>query len=103
MNREVKGTIFAFLALILVEIESVVIKSNPVNPLSFAASSALVASLVLWAIILPSSKWRELKESPGHHHKAFLVGPFWNSLSIHCIFIWYSNEHGNKCISNNRE
>ena len=81
MNQEAKGTLFAFIALILVGIEPVVIKSNPVNPLSFAAFSALFASLILWAIILPSGKWRELKEKPGDIHKAFLVGLFGTALA----------------------
>ncbi|AHF80313.1 DMT family transporter [Thermococcus paralvinellae] len=81
MNREVKGTLFAFLTLILVGIEPVVIKSNPANPLSFAAFSALFASLILWTMILPSGKWRELKESPEHLHKAFLVGLFGTTLA----------------------
>ncbi|WP_324735822.1 DMT family transporter [Thermococcus sp. SY098] len=81
MNQEAKGTLFAFIALILVGIEPVVIKSNPVNPLSFAAFSALFASLILWVMILPSGKWRELKEIPGHLHKAFLVGLFGTALA----------------------
>ncbi|ADT83579.1 DMT family transporter [Thermococcus barophilus] len=81
MNQEAKGTLFAFIALILVGIEPVVIKSNPVNPLSFAAFSALFASLILWVMILPSGKWKELKESPEHLHKAFLVGLFGTALA----------------------
>ncbi len=81
MNQEAKGTLFAFIALILVGIEPVVIKSNPVNPLSFAAFSALFASLILWVMILPSGKWREIKEIPEHLHKAFLVGFFGTALA----------------------
>ncbi|ALM74539.1 DMT family transporter [Thermococcus barophilus] len=81
MNQEAKGTLFAFIALILVGIEPVVIKSNPVNPLSFAAFSALFASLILWVMILPSGKWKELKEIPEHLHKAFFVGLFGTALA----------------------
>ncbi len=81
MNQEAEGTLFAFVALILVGIEPVVIKSNPVNPLSFAAFSALFASLVLWGIILSLGAWKELKEKPGDIHKAFLVGLFGTALA----------------------
>ncbi|NJE08787.1 EamA family transporter [Thermococcus sp. M39] len=81
MNQEAKGTLFAFIALILVGIEPVIIKSNPVDPLSFAAFSALFASLILWIMIFPLNTWRELKESPEHLHKAFLVGLFGTTLA----------------------
>ncbi|WP_048148925.1 DMT family transporter [Palaeococcus ferrophilus] len=69
---ETFGTVFAFAGLFIYGIEPVVIKTNPSNPLSFAAFSALVASLLLWPPLLKRrsrSQW-----TPRDVGKAFLVG-----------------------------
>jgi drug/metabolite transporter (DMT)-like permease len=59
----------------------VVIKANPTNPLSFAAFSALIASLILWPIVLLTSRWKEVKENPQYIPRAFLVGVFGTALA----------------------
>ncbi|AGT34322.1 hypothetical protein OCC_14210 [Thermococcus litoralis DSM 5473] len=81
MNKESEGTLLALLGMFLYGIEPVVIKANPTNPLSFAAFSALIASLLLWPIVLLTSSWREAKENPQYIPRAFLVGMFGTALA----------------------
>ncbi|MDN5319909.1 MAG: hypothetical protein PWP49_329 [Thermococcaceae archaeon] len=81
MNKETEGTLLAFLGMFLYGIEPVVIKANPTNPLSFAAFSALIASLILWPIVLLTSRWKEVKENPQYIPRAFLVGVFGTALA----------------------
>ncbi|WP_297437340.1 DMT family transporter [Thermococcus sp.] len=76
MSRETKGTLLAFMVLILLGIEPVVIKANPVNPLSFASLSALFASLFLWPVLMARGHAREILEKPEELKKAFLTGLF---------------------------
>ncbi|WP_175059749.1 DMT family transporter [Thermococcus sp. 2319x1] len=81
MNKETEGTLLALLGMFLYGIEPVVIKANPTNPLSFAAFSALIASLILWPIVLLTSGWKEVKENPQYIPRAFLVGVFGTALA----------------------
>jgi len=76
MNRETEGTLLAFVVLILLGLEPVVIKANPVNPLAFASLSAIIASLILWPIVLLRGQAREVLERPGELKKTFLTGLF---------------------------
>ncbi|MDI3501962.1 MAG: hypothetical protein PWR13_209 [Archaeoglobi archaeon] len=81
MEKETEGTLLAFLGMLLYGIEPVIIKANPVNPASFAAFSAAIASFILWPIALSTSGWRELKENPQYLSKAALVGIFGTGLA----------------------
>jgi len=74
MNSEIKGTLLALVGMFLYGLEPVVIKSNPVNPLSFAAFSALLASLMLWIFVISTKSWQDIKENPQYLPKAFLIG-----------------------------
>jgi len=76
MNRETEGTLLALIVLILLGLEPVVIKANPVNPFAFASLSALIASLTLWLVILLGGRAREIREKPAELRKAFLTGLF---------------------------
>lgn len=81
MNRESQGTLLALLGMILYGLEPVIIKSNPSSPLSFAAFSALFASLFLWPFLLLTGNWRDLEEKPSYLPKAFLIGLFGTALA----------------------
>ncbi len=76
MNRETEGTLLAFVVLILLGMEPVVIKANPVNPISFASLSAIIASLLLWPVVLLRGRAKEILERPGELKKTFLTGLF---------------------------
>ncbi|EEB73469.1 DMT family transporter [Thermococcus sp. AM4] len=76
MDRETEGTLLAFVVLLLLGLEPVVIKANPVNPFAFASLSALIASLILWPVILLGGQAREIRERPAELRKAFLTGLF---------------------------
>ncbi len=76
MNRETEGTLLAFAVLLLLGLEPVVIKANPVNPFAFASLSAIVASLILWPVVLLRGQAREVLERPDELKKAFLIGLF---------------------------
>jgi len=76
MNRETEGTLLALTVLVLLGLEPVVIKANPVNPFAFASLSALIASLTLWPVILLSGRAREIRKKPAELRKAFLTGLF---------------------------
>jgi len=81
MHSEEKGTLLALTGMALYGLEPVVVKSNPSNPVSFAAFSALVAALILWVSILFSNGLEELRENPRHVKGAFLVGLFGTALA----------------------
>ena len=81
MKRESTGVLFAITGTFIYGIEPVVIKSNPSNPISFAAFSALVASLLLWGSLLWTGKWEEIRANRGDLKKAFLVGLFGTALA----------------------
>ncbi len=81
MNRESLGTLLAASGAFLYGLEPVVIKANPSNPISFAAFSALFASLILWLFLIASSGWREISEKPSHLKKAFLMGFFGTAMA----------------------
>ncbi len=76
MKGETEGTLLAFLVLVLLGLEPVIIKSNPVNPLAFASLSAIFASLILWPLLLVRGHVEEIRKSPGELKKAFLTGLF---------------------------
>jgi len=76
VERESSGTTLALMVLILLSLEPVVIKANPVNPISFASSSAIFASLILWPVILLSGQAEEIRERPAELKKALLTGLF---------------------------
>ncbi|AIU69295.1 permease [Thermococcus eurythermalis] len=76
MNSETEGTLLAFAVLVLLGLEPVVIKANPVSPFAFASLSAIVASLVLWPLVLLRSQAKEVLERPGEIKKTFLTGLF---------------------------
>ncbi|WP_456321291.1 DMT family transporter [Palaeococcus sp. (in: euryarchaeotes)] len=81
MNREALGTLLAIAGAFLYGLEPVVIKANPSNPLSFAAFSALFASLILWILLIVSFRWVEIRENPSPLKKAFLMGFFGTALA----------------------
>ncbi len=81
MKREALGTFLAAAGALLYGLEPVVIKANPSNPISFAAFSALCASIILWLFLTASSQWREIRERPSHLKKAFLMGLFGTALA----------------------
>lgn len=81
MKRETFGTLLAAAGAFLYGLEPVVIKANPSNPLSFAAFSALFASLILWILLTADSGWVEIREKPSHLKKAFLMGFFGTALA----------------------
>ncbi|ASJ11196.1 permease [Thermococcus sp. P6] len=74
MRRESTGVLLALMGAFIYGVEPVVIKTNPSNPLSFAAFSALIASVLLWALLWISGRTREIRENPGGLKGAFLVG-----------------------------
>jgi drug/metabolite transporter (DMT)-like permease len=76
MDRETEGTLLAFVVLVLLGLEPVVIKANSVNPFAFASLSALIASLILWHFILLRGQAREIRERPAELKKTFLTGLF---------------------------
>ena len=76
MDRETEGTLLAFTVLVLLGLEPAVIKANPVNPFAFASLSALIASLILWPVILLGGQAREILERPAELRKTFLTGLF---------------------------
>ncbi|KPU62439.1 permease [Thermococcus sp. EP1] len=81
MNKEIEGTLLAFIGMFLYGIEPVVIKANPANPMSFAAFSAIIASFILWSIVFSTSSWKDVKENPQYIPKAVLVGIFGTALA----------------------
>lgn len=81
MEKETKGTFLAFLGMFLYGLEPVVIKANSTNPMSFAALSALMASLILFPIVFSTSGWKEVKKNPQHIPKTVLVGVFGTALA----------------------
>ncbi|NJE02977.1 DMT family transporter [Thermococcus sp. MV11] len=81
MRRELEGTVLALIGTFIYGIEPVVIKSNPTNPVGFAALSALIASLVLWTAALWDGGIRELRDDPSGIKRAFLVGLFGTALA----------------------
>ncbi|NJE47262.1 DMT family transporter [Thermococcus sp. GR7] len=81
MERESLGTLLAITGMFIYGLEPVVIKSNPSNPISFAAFSALTASLILWGSLFLSGDWREILDNPGDLRKAFFVGLFGTALA----------------------
>jgi len=76
MDRETEGTLLAFAVLVLLGLEPAVIKANPVNPFAFASLSALIASLILWPVLLLGGQAREIRERPAELKKTFLTGLF---------------------------
>jgi len=81
MEKETKGTLLAFLGMFLYGLEPVVIKANSTNPMSFAALSALMASLILFPIVFSTSGWKEVKKNPQHIPKTVFVGVFGTALA----------------------
>ncbi len=76
MNAETEGTLLAFLALLALGLEPAVIKANPSSPLGFIVLSVFFASLVLWAVLLATGRFREIREKPAGIKKTFLTGLF---------------------------
>ena len=81
MRRETLGALFAVAGTFIYGLEPVVIKSNPSNPISFAAFSALVASGFLWGSLLWSGGWKEIEKERSGLKKAFLMGLFGTALA----------------------
>ncbi len=81
MEREFLGATLALFGMFIYGVEPVVIKANPSNPISFAALSALIASLILWGAMAWDKRLSELKESPGYLKNAFLMGLFGTALA----------------------
>ncbi|ASJ13522.1 DMT family transporter [Thermococcus thioreducens] len=81
MKRESAGVLFAITGTFIYGLEPVVIKSNPSNPISFAAFSALVASLLLWGGLFWKGTWREVSNNRGNLWGAFLMGLFGTALA----------------------
>ncbi|NJE04566.1 DMT family transporter [Thermococcus sp. M36] len=81
MDREFLGGMLALVGAIIYGIEPVVIKSNPSNPISFAALSAMVASLFLWAAVLSEGGLDELRHSSESIKTAFFMGFFGTALA----------------------
>ncbi|ASA77547.1 DMT family transporter [Thermococcus sp. 5-4] len=81
MRQETLGALFAIVGMFIYGLEPVVIKSNPSNPISFAAFSALVASLLLWVKLIVSGELEEIRRNPGDLKRAFLVGLFGTALA----------------------
>ncbi len=75
MNQETEGTTLAFIVLILLSLDPVVIKANPSNPISFIAASALFASSLLW-IAGRKSVVKDIRKRPDDLKRAFLTGLF---------------------------
>jgi len=81
MRREALGTALALIGMFIYGLEPVVIKSNPSNPISFAAFSALVAAILLWTSLLWRGDWREVLTCGDGLKKASLVGLFGTALA----------------------
>ncbi|NJE10373.1 DMT family transporter [Thermococcus sp. MAR1] len=81
MRRETLGALFAIVGMFIYGLEPVVIKSNPSNPISFAAFSALVASLLLWVKLIVSGGLEEIRENPRNLKGAFFMGLFGTALA----------------------
>lgn len=81
MRRESLGTLLALFGMLLYGLEPVVIKANPSNPVSFAAFSALFASIILWTVLIFEGGGRELRADPSGIKMAFLVGLFGTALA----------------------
>ncbi|WP_456366453.1 DMT family transporter [Thermococcus sp.] len=73
---ESEGTLTAFIVLLLLSLEPVVIKASPVNPFAFASTASLFASCLLWKAMFATGKAGEIREKPGELGKAFLTGLF---------------------------
>ncbi|WP_010479545.1 DMT family transporter [Thermococcus zilligii] len=76
MREETVGTLLAFVVLVLLGVEPVIIKASPVNPFAFASAASLSASSILWAALLATGKAREIPKKPGEIKKTFLTGLF---------------------------
>ena len=81
MRQETLGALFAIVGMFIYGLEPVVIKSNPSNPISFAAFSALVASAFLWVKLIVFGELEEIRENPRNLKRAFLVGLFGTALA----------------------
>ncbi|ASJ07176.1 DMT family transporter [Thermococcus pacificus] len=81
MRGESLGTLLALFGMLLYGFEPVVIKANPSNPVSFAAFSALFASLLLWMVLVFEGSGKELWDNPSGIKMAFLVGLFGTALA----------------------
>ncbi|ASJ01536.1 DMT family transporter [Thermococcus gorgonarius] len=76
MKEETVGTLLAFVVLVLLGMEPIVIKASPVNPFAFVSTASLFASFILWAALLATGKAGEILEKPGEIKKTFLTGLF---------------------------
>ncbi|NJF25759.1 DMT family transporter [Thermococcus sp. Bubb.Bath] len=76
MNTETEGTLLAFLVLLALGLEPVVIKASSVNPFAFVATASLFASCLLWKVLFATERAEEIKEKPGELKKTFLTGLF---------------------------
>jgi drug/metabolite transporter (DMT)-like permease len=76
VNKEVEGTLLAFLVLLALGLEPAVIKANPSNPIGFITLSVFFAAFILWVVLLATGKFREIQTKPGELKKAFLTGFF---------------------------
>lgn len=81
MEREFAGTLLALIGMFIYGLEPVVIKSNPSNPMSFAAFSALVAALILWGLLFWTGEWREVLIGRNDLKRASLMGLFGTTLA----------------------
>ncbi|MDI3476038.1 MAG: hypothetical protein PWQ79_1799 [Thermococcaceae archaeon] len=76
MKTETEGTLLAFLVLLALGLEPAVIKANPSNPIGFITLSVFFAALILWAVLLATGRFREIREKPAELKKTFLTGLF---------------------------
>ncbi len=104
MQRESIGVLLAMTGTFIYGLEPVVIKSNPSNPISFAAFSALVASLVLWFTVMASGRLEEIRENPGGlRGGAFFMGLFGTTLAYLAYSFGGADEHSHKRRPDNPE
>ncbi|AMQ18727.1 DMT family transporter [Thermococcus peptonophilus] len=76
MNKEVEGTLLAFLVLLALGLEPAIIRANPSNPIGFITLSIFSAALILWVVLLATGRFGEIREKPAELKKTFLTGLF---------------------------
>lgn len=81
MKCETWGTLLALMGLLVYGTEPLVIGSNPTDPVSFAALSALFASVLLAPFAAFELRQDDVPLTPGKLGKASLVGLFGTTLA----------------------
>jgi drug/metabolite transporter (DMT)-like permease len=81
IKQEQTGTALAMVGLFIYGVEPVVIKANPSDPVSFAAFSVLIASIILWPVALVTGGLDEIQARMSPLGRAAVMGLFGTALA----------------------